>query len=346
MRASARPNVRNRNGGRQSAIRNTPRIGRGATEVTRREDSYHNATRLLTERSEEISRLYTEYRNYEQRGEILRQEVSRLDTEYHERQSKLVASEESLSNWSTRVERNPASDYEASREIHQTSLHQAASRTNASQVELLIEREGRIIQTVDWEVIQVTPPLPEYATQRAQAPHRTNIPYNDGEIRALSIIERLRNREAINPGDRVIIRGPTAPCADCQHNVRNYAVRHNLNIHIEYTGPQAILNARQAAPERNLTHFYGRVQDVRVVRAPLDNGLFHRIPCNNRNLRIPRDQNEISRQLRGRNVTENEGRVASGGLRNPPAAVQEQLREAIAELVAPPEEVLTRLFRK
>lgn len=344
MRTSARSSVVNRSGGRQSTIRNTP--GRGATGVARREDSYHNMTRLLTERSEQVSRLETEYRNYEQRGKIVREEISRLDAEHHEQQSRLPASEDRVSNRSTRVERDPASDHEASREVHQTSLHQAASRTNASQVELLIERDGRIIQTVDWEVIQVTPPLPEYAIQRAQAPHRHNMPYNDGEIRALSIVERLRNRDAIHSGDRIIIRGPTAPCADCQHNVRNYAVRHNLNIDIEYLGPRAIFNARQAAPERNLTNFYGRGEGVDVVRAPLDNGLFHRIRCNDRNLRIPRDQNEVSHQLRGRNIAENEGRIASGVLRNLPTAVPEQSRATVSEPIASPEEVLTRFFRK
>lgn len=343
MRPVSRSSGMNRgNGsiGRQRMIRNSSE-NRRTTETTRETGTYQNATRLLEERSEQISRLESEYRAYRQRGEIMHEQLSRLESEYRGQQSRLVVQEDGVSDISTRVMPDVFPDYEFSRVIDQDSLYQTSLRTNARQVELLIEREGRIISMVNWETIQSTPPLPEYSIQRAQAPHRNNGPYYDGEIRALTIIERLRNIDSIYPSDRIIIRGPTASCGDCQHNVRNYAVRYNLHIDMEYTGPQAIFNARQAAPERNLTNFYGRQQDVHVVRAPLDNGFFHRVNFNNRNMRIPRDQNELSRQLRGRDVNENEGRVVSGVLRNLPTEVREQPLNTIIE-PAPPEDVLRR----
>jgi hypothetical protein len=337
MRPSTRPNARNRS--RSFIGRNLPRNG-SIPEATRGAGTHQNVRRLLTERSEQISRLESDYRNYEQRGAMMSEEISRLDAEYREQQSRARVSED---NKSTRAERDVASDCEPSRAIDQASLHEVSLRKNASHVELLIEREGRIIQTVSWEAIQNTPPLPKYATQRAQPPHRHNVPYYDGEIRALTIVERLRNNNSIHPGDRIIIRGPTAPCADCQYNVRNYAVEHNLDIAGEYPGPQVVFNARQAAPERNLSNFYGRGQDVDIIRAPYG-GLFHRVNYNNPDLRIPRGQNELGRQLRGRDVRGNEGRVVSGVLRNPPREVVERPMDAVIDPVAPAEEILNRFF--
>ena len=80
-------------------------------------------TRLLAEHSEQISQLKIQYSNYEKQHRMFREEKSRLDAEYHGQQSRLAASEDSGSHWSTQRENlNPASNDVFMREIHHTSL--------------------------------------------------------------------------------------------------------------------------------------------------------------------------------------------------------------------------------
>lgn len=169
------------------------------------------------------------------------------------------ASEQSCSNSSSQSALTFEFTKSLSRAVNQ--------RTNASSIDLVIERNNKIVAHADYEQVQTTAPMKEYC-RPLKNPDHNNSKYHakDGEMRALSLVEGMKN--SLQEGDIVHFFGPKGSCPDCQNQSTRFFAREldkkNISLNLEWTGKKFMPNQRKTP---NLSPDYGH-PDAKTLEAP------------------------------------------------------------------------------